>query len=133
MALLVLLPVSRARDNYANSMVDTMSKRNFHPCLMFMQACQSLSSILTLTLILSLPLSRSHTHIHSTSFAHTATACSPSFLFSGKVKEVNGKSNNLNNCLTNVIYSGYTDPKTQKIPDNEIVMVLDADQAPVVS
>jgi hypothetical protein len=48
------------------------------------------------------------------------------------VREVNGKSNNLNNCLKNVIYPGYTDPKTQTIPDNEIMMVLDADQAPVV-
>ncbi|KAF6266301.1 glycosyltransferase like family 2-domain-containing protein [Scenedesmus sp. NREL 46B-D3] len=51
----------------------------------------------------------------------------------GRVREVNGKSNNLNNCLKNVIYPGFTDPKTQTIPDNEIMMVLDADQAPVES
>jgi hypothetical protein len=50
----------------------------------------------------------------------------------GRVREVNGKSNNLNNCLKNVIYPEYTDAKTQTIPDNEIMMVLDADQAPVV-
>jgi hypothetical protein len=53
-------------------------------------------------------------------------------LLPGRVREVNGKSNNLNNCLKNVIYPGFTDPKTQTIPDNEIMMVLDADQAPVV-
>ncbi|WIA15640.1 hypothetical protein OEZ85_002267 [Tetradesmus obliquus] len=51
----------------------------------------------------------------------------------GRVREVNGKSNNLNNCLKNVIYPGFTDPKNQTIPDNEIMMVLDADQAPVES
>lgn len=57
--------------------------------------------------------------------------CVPCF-WSGRVREVNGKSNNLNNCLKNVIYPGFTDPKNQTIPDNEIMMVLDADQAPVV-
>ena len=48
-------------------------------------------------------------------------------------EEANGKSNNLNNCLKNVIYAHTKDGAAAesydhtKVPSNEVVVVLDCD------
>jgi cellulose synthase/poly-beta-1,6-N-acetylglucosamine synthase-like glycosyltransferase len=43
--------------------------------------------------------------------------------------ETNGKSNNLNNCLKNVVYKDYypMNPQGPKIPKTEVMVVFDAD------
>jgi cellulose synthase/poly-beta-1,6-N-acetylglucosamine synthase-like glycosyltransferase len=47
---------------------------------------------------------------------------------SGRVRqkgEINGKSANLNHCLTQVIYAGISGP--EEIPPTEVLCVFDAD------
>jgi cellulose synthase/poly-beta-1,6-N-acetylglucosamine synthase-like glycosyltransferase len=55
-----------------------------------------------------------------------AAPCCPLYASAG---ETNGKSNNLNNCLKNVIYKDYfpCDPQGPKIPKSEVMVVFDAD------
>ena len=64
------------------------------------------------------PLTRKHTYTHN----YTQLQPSPT-------GETNGKSNNLNHCLQNVIYKDYfpMNANGPKIPKQEVMVVFDAD------